>query len=133
MIDRLLMPLVHFVFNHPVRTLSIWGGGVLIICIWGIFQIKTSINIVDYFKKNNPPTRITENIMQEKFGGTMPIFLVFEGDIQEPEILKMMMKTETYMKTDPNITIAQSVADLIEQMNDAMGEGLAIPDEKEKN
>ncbi len=44
----------------------------------------------------------------------------------------MMMKTETYMKTDPNITIAQSVADLIEQMNDAMGEGLAIPDEKEK-
>lgn len=130
LIDRLLMPLVHFVFNHPVRTLSIWGG-VLIICIWGIFQIKTSINIVDYFKKNNP-TRITENIMQEKFGGTMPIFLVFEGDIQEPEILKMMMKTETYMKTDPNITIAQSVADLIEQMNDAMGEGLAIPDEKEK-
>ena len=33
-----------------------------------------------------------------------------------------------FMKEDPNIDVTQSVADLIEQMNDAMGEGKSIPD-----
>jgi len=44
----------------------------------------------------------------------------------------MMIKTEKFLKDDPNVSVAQSVADLIEQMNDAMGEGRRIPDDKAK-
>lgn len=36
------------------------------------------------------------------------------------------------MKKDPNVNVAQSVADLVEQMNDAMGEGKNIPDDRAK-
>jgi hypothetical protein len=44
----------------------------------------------------------------------------------------MMVRTEKYMKEDPNVSVSQSVADLVAQMNDAMGEGNRIPDEKAK-
>ncbi len=125
-----LLPLVHLLFKHPKRILVIWCI-LLLLSIGGIFLIKTSVNITKYFKKDNP-TRISEDVMQNKFGGSLPVFIEFDGDVQEPEVLKMMIKTENFMIEDPNIYSAQSVADLVEQMNDAMGEGEKIPDEKAK-
>jgi len=128
--DKILFPLSQFLFKHPKYTFSGWVM-LLLIFLVGISQIKTSVNMADYFKKDNP-TRIAEDIMQKKFGGSLPIFIVFRGDIQSPEVLQMMIKTEHFMKDDPNVSVAQSVADLIEQMNDAMGEGKRIPDDKAK-
>ncbi len=125
-----LKPLLRFIIKHPRYTAIIWSI-LILISIGGIFLIKTSVDITSYFKKDNP-TRVTENLMQEKLGGSLPVYVVFEGDIQSPEVLKMMIRTEKFMKEDPNISIAQSVADLVEQMNDAMGEGISIPDERAK-
>ena len=127
---KILLPLVKFLFKHPKYTLIGWGV-LLMLCIGGIALLKTSVNMADYFKKDNP-TRVAEDVMQKKFGGSLPVFVVFEGDMQSPEVLKMMISTEHFMKEDPNIEITQSVADLIEQMNDAMGEGKKIPDDKAK-
>jgi len=87
--------------------------------------------MADYFKKDNP-TRVAEDVMQKKFGGSLPIFVVFKGDLQSPGVLQMMIKTQDFLKEDPDVSVAQSVADLIEQMNDAMGEGKKIPDSKAK-
>lgn len=127
---KILLPLVKFLFKHPKYTLIGWGI-LLILFTSGIFLIKTSVNMADYFKKDNP-TRVSEDVLQKKFGGSLPVFVVFEGDMQSPDVLKMMISTEKFMKQDPNIEITQSVADLIEQMNDAMGEGKKIPDDKAK-
>jgi predicted RND superfamily exporter protein len=94
-------------------------------------MIERSVNMVDYFEDGNP-TRESEKLMQEKFGGSQPVFVVFEGDMQSPEVLKTMLKAEKYMKKNKDISFTQSVADLIEQMNDVMGEGKKIPDRKDK-
>lgn len=126
----LLQPIVNILLKHPKYVITTWGV-VLLISIGGIFLIRTSVNITEYFKENNP-TRVAENIMQKKFGGSLPVFVEFEGNIQEPEVLKMMIRTEEFMSMDPNISSAQSVADLVEQMNNAMGEGIRIPDDKAK-
>jgi hydrophobe/amphiphile efflux-3 (HAE3) family protein len=126
----ILKPLNKLIFRYPKGTVTIWGA-LLLISIAGIFFIKTSVNITSYFKEGNP-TRVTENLMQKKFGGSLPVYVVFEGDVQSPGVLKMMIKTEKFMKEDPNIDITQSVADLVEQMNDVMGEGNTIPDNKAK-
>jgi len=127
---RVLHPLTATLFRHPVRVLIIWLV-LIVLSIGGIFRIKTSVNITEYFKKDNP-TRISEDIMQQKFGGSLPVYIQFEGDIQDPAVLKLMMKTEDFMKEDPNISSAQSIADLVAQMNNAMGEGEKIPDERAK-
>jgi hypothetical protein len=127
---KILLPLSRGLFRHPKYTLGAWVI-LLLVFIIGIFQIETSVNMADYFKKDNP-TRVAEEMMQEKFGGSLPIFVVFKGDIQSPEVLQMMIKTEKFLKDDPNVSVAQSVADLIEQMNDAMGKGRRIPNDKAK-
>jgi hydrophobe/amphiphile efflux-3 (HAE3) family protein len=126
----ILQPLVNLLFKHPKYILTVWVI-LILISIGGIFLIKTSVNITEYFKKDNP-TRVSEDVMQKKFGGSLPVFVEFEGDVQEPEVLKMMIRTEDFMKEDPNISSAQSVADLIQQMNDVMGEGEKVPDDKAK-
>ncbi|MFA5817742.1 MAG: efflux RND transporter permease subunit [Bacteroidales bacterium] len=128
--DKALKPLVSLLFKHPKYTLAAWGA-LLALSIVGIFLVKTSVNMADYFKKDNP-TRVSEDIMQKKFGGSLPVFVVFKGDMQSPDVLKTMMKAENYMKQFPDITTTQSVADLIEEMNNVMGEGKKIPDEKAK-
>jgi predicted RND superfamily exporter protein/outer membrane lipoprotein-sorting protein len=126
----ILQPIVKLLLNHPSYIIAAWAI-VLVISVTGIFYIRTSVNITEYFKKDNP-TRVAEGVMQEKFGGSLPVFIEFQGDIQDPDVLKMMIRTQDFMKTDPNISSAQSVADLVEQMNDAMGEGKRIPDERAK-
>jgi hydrophobe/amphiphile efflux-3 (HAE3) family protein len=126
----ILQPFTNVLLKHPKNVLWVWGL-LMALSIAGIFKIRTSVNITEYFKKDNP-TRVAEDVMQKKFGGSLPVFVEFEGDMQEPEVLKMMVKLEDFMREDPNISSAQSVADLVEQMNEAMGEGKKIPNEKAK-
>jgi len=126
--DYFLIPLQVLLLKHPKYTLTVWSV-LIMISIGGIFLIKRSVDIKAYFKKGNP-TRIAEQIMEEKFGGTKPIFVLFKGDMQSPEVLETMIRMEAYMKESPDVTTAQSVADLIVEIYDALGEGRRIPDEK---
>jgi len=126
----ILRPFVKLLFKHPKYTLTTWAV-LILLSIGGAFLIKTSVNITSYFKKDNP-TRISEDIMQKKFGGSLPVYVLLKGDMQSSEVLKMMSKTQDYMEQDSNIKTTQSVADLVKQMNDAMGEGLRVPDERAK-
>lgn len=130
LVQFILQPLSDFLFKYPKTILVVWLA-VLLVSIGGIFLIRTSVNITEYFKKDNP-TRISENVLQQKFGGSLPVFVEFDGDMQDPEVLKMMVSVEDFMKEDKNITTTQSIADLVEQMNDAMGGGKKIPDERAK-
>ena len=125
-----LVPFSNLIIKHPKYIIAGWVI-LMAFSTWGIFNIKTSINMAEYFKKDNP-TRITEDIMQKEFGGSLPVFVVFKGDMQSPEVLKKMIAAEDYMKKSPDISTTQSVADLIEEMNDVMGEGKKVPDERTK-
>ena len=128
--DKVLRPLTVLLFKHPKYILLTWGL-LFLLSISGMLLITTSVNIEEYFKNDNP-TRISENILKRKFGGSQPVFVLFTGDLQSPGVLKMMIKTERHMEQSPDISTTLSVADLVEQMNDAMGEGKKVPDEKAK-
>jgi hypothetical protein len=108
------------------------GGGIIIIviCIFGITKIERRVDMLDYFKTGTP-IRVTEEMMEKKFGGSIPIQILVKGDIQDPMILKEMKKMGKYLESQGAYN-SQSVADLIEEMSDVMGEGKTIPDSKEK-
>lgn len=128
--DSVLAPLENLLFRHPRNILITWSI-LILVSIGGIFMIKRSVNIQEYFRKADP-TREAERIVTEKFGGSKPIFVLFKGDIQSPEVLRIMEKTEEHMKKSPDITYTQSVADLISEIMFVIGEGKEIPDEKAK-
>ena len=125
--NNIFMPMVNLLFKHPKYTFTAWII-IIAIAIGGIFLINISSNMQLYFKKNKS-SRITEDILQQDFGGSMPIYVLFKGDIQNPELLKLMKKMQHKMEENKYVTTTQSVADLIEEMNDAMGEGKKVPDE----
>lgn len=127
---NILLPLKEVLFKHPKFIIGIWSV-LIIISIVGVFFIQRSVDIQDYFKKGNP-TREAERIMIEKFGGTKPIFVLFKGDMQSPDVLKTMIETASYMKKSPEIVSSQSIADLIVQLNDAVSGNKKIPDERDK-
>ena len=124
------LPLHRLLFNHTKAVLASWII-ITIISIAGIFLVKRNVDIRNYFRKDNP-TRIAEDIMTSKFGGSKPVFVLFKGDIQSPELLNTMLKTEEYMKKSPGIVATQSVAGLISEINAALGGGRKIPEEKDK-
>ncbi len=128
--DRFLSPLNKLLFKHPKYVLTTWSI-LIIISIAGTFFIERSVDIQDYFKKGNP-TREAERIMVEKFGGTKPIFVLFKGDMQNPEVLNLMIETGAYMEKSPDIYNTQSIANLIGQLNTAVSGEKGIPDSQAK-
>lgn len=131
MIGKFLQPLSKRVTSKPKLFIALWFG-ITVISISGIFFITKKVDIISYFKKDTS-TRISQDILDKKLGGASPFYLVFEGDVQSPELLQEMKKAEDFLKNECDfVDYALSVADLVSQMNDAMGEGDKIPQSKEK-
>ncbi len=127
---KILQPLTTALFKNSKAIFIFWML-LLGISLFGMFSINRSVDIQEYFKKDNP-TRLAENIMVEKFGGTKPVFVLFKGDMQNPEVLKKMIQTSEFMKESPDINSAMSVAKLISEMNYAITGSREIPDSQEK-
>lgn len=118
------------VFNHQKILISGWIG-IIVLSALGISLIERRVDLVDYFKKDNVVQQ-SENLLKEKFNGSMPLYVQLKGDVQSPEGLMLMKRTQEFMESYDFIAYSQSVADLVEQMNDAMGEGKELPDSKSK-
>jgi len=127
---RFLIPLKNLLYLQPRNILITWGA-LIIVSTGGIFMIERSVDINDYFKNDNP-TRIAEELMTKKFGGSKPVFVHFKGDMHDPEVLKTMLRAEAYMKESPDIYSTQSIADLIAQMIGILEGTEEIPDERAK-
>ncbi|NPA35723.1 MAG: RND family transporter [Chlorobi bacterium] len=125
-----LVPLSKRVVNHPGRIVLVWSL-LFAVSIYGVFILKRSVSTTGYFKKDHPST-IAENIMSEKLGGSKPVFVVFNGDMQSPEVLKAMYDTEKFMVSTPFISGAQSLADVVANLYGAFNDGDArIPDSED--
>ncbi len=113
------------------KLIIILGIIFFVIGILGIPKIQRSVDMLEYFKKGTN-IRLTERMMEHKFGGSIPIQIIVKGDIQSPDVLKEMKKFEDFLDSQGDVKNPQSVADLIEEMNNVMGDGKVIPDSKEK-
>jgi predicted RND superfamily exporter protein len=126
----LLIPLYRLNTTHPKRVISVWVILVLIGVV-GIFMIQRSVSVSDYFKYDHPAS-IADRIMEEKFGGSKPVYVVFTGDMQSPELLKGMYDFENYLLESPYIGGASSIADVVVKLNKALGDEDKIPDDEGK-
>ncbi len=128
--------------NHLMERISQWilthRDAVLILgtligigFLLGIPMIKTRVDFLDYFKEKTS-IRITEKIMEQSFGGSVPIQILIKGDLQDPKVLRTIKDFHNFLNTLKGVHHPQSIVDLIEEMNDAMGEGKRVPETKEK-
>ena len=113
------------------KPIIVGGIIVIFISILGIPQIQRKVDMMDYFKPGSS-IRLTEELMESKFGGSIPIQILIKGDIQDPIVLKQMKGMEDFLKSQGDVHNPQSVVELIEEMSDVMDEGKVIPDSKDK-
>lgn len=121
--------LSRMIFHKPAILLLLWAL-ITLFSLKGMFQIERRVNLVDYFKKDNIVQK-GETFLEKSFNGSMPLYVSVKGDIQSPEVLRVMEDTQLFMDQFDYIPHSQSVADLIRQMNEVMGEE-GIPDDAYK-
>ncbi len=129
-ITRFMDKIGEWVLKNEKKIIAA-GIVIVIISVLGIPKIQRKVDMLDYFQHGSS-IRLTEKIMQNKFGGSIPIQILVKGDIQDPAVLTEMKKMEDFLESLDDVKNSQSVADLIEEMSDVMGEGKVIPDSKDK-
>lgn len=129
-LNKVLNNISFYILQHPKYSFLIWTV-VILLGITGIFRIERRVDMIDYFEKKSE-VRQSEKLLQDKFTGSLPVYVTIKGNVQSSDVLKMMKRIQDFMEQKEYIKQTQSVADLIEEMNDVMGEGKKIPDEEDK-
>jgi len=117
-------------FTKTYYVIVFWVA-LIVIMLFGSSLVERKVDLLDYFQEDHE-SRVSENVLREKFGGTIPLYINIEGNVQSPEVLKAMDEIEEFLSTKETVAHSQSVAGLIKEMNDMMGEGKLIPDEEDK-
>ncbi|MBE0432681.1 RND family transporter [candidate division WOR-3 bacterium] len=127
---RVISKITAATLKHPLLTLAL-SLVLIVIALLGVPRIERNVDILDYFKPGTEVRR-AENLMKEKFGGSTPVQILVKGDILEPEVLMAMKRFQEFLESHADISHAQSVADLVEEMSFVVGEGRAIPGSRAK-
>jgi predicted RND superfamily exporter protein len=97
------------------------------ISVIGMPLIRREVDILSYFKKDTQ-IRISEQMMQRRFGGSTTLQILVKGNIQDPKVLHKMKEMEELLRSRPELHNVYSVVELVEAMNDAMVDERAIPE-----
>lgn len=87
----------------------------------GIFKIEVDSNTENILPKDHP-FRQASDILNEHFGGTKNISIMFEGDIKDPKLLKRLDYYETELKKMPQVGQAASIATVIRIISKAIND-----------
>lgn len=114
------------------RVLILVGTVILLVAsAAGVFLIDRQVDIIDYFKAD-ASARQSERLMEQRFGGSTPLQIQVQGDITDPAVLETMDSCARFLATLPDVHQPRSIADLLMEMNDLLGEGKRIPDQSTK-
>ncbi|MDZ7373722.1 MAG: MMPL family transporter [candidate division KSB1 bacterium] len=124
-----LLRLAGSVQRHPGRW-ALAMGAVFALGLSGLPRIRREVNLSEYFRRNSE-VRVSERLMEERFGGSYPAQVLLEGPMEHPAILHWMRQLELRLEADPTLTNGQSVADLICEMNYVLNDRYVVPETEE--
>jgi uncharacterized protein len=104
---------------------------IVLLAITGIPRITTESNMIEFFPEDST-IRVADTVMREKFGGSTPVQMLMTGDLKDPFVLKEMLRMQQFMESLPDVNNAQSLADLICEMNYVMNGHYTIPETRDR-
>ena len=121
--DRWLNRFSRWVSYHPRRIVTITAiTGVL--GMIGIFFLEVDTNIEGYFLGKSEVRRSTD-LINEKFGGSQFISVLFSGNVLLPEVISRMEYYEKEIAKDPAVGTVSSPVTLLKELS----KGFYTPDE----
>ncbi len=104
-----------------------------VIVVLSVVAIPKIVKDVDWslcLQKGSKPHR-AEMLLREKFGGSLPVQVLVNGDIKDPATLKSMRFIERYLNTVPLVSESQSIASVISEMNYVMNDRYTVPETRD--
>jgi len=114
-LERLLVKMGNWVTRHPKKII---GSAIVAtaIGVLGVFFLKVDTNVESYFSAKSEVGRSTK-LINEKFGGSQFISLLFSGDVLSPEVLKRMELYEKEIIKDPAVGLVSSPVSLVKELS----------------
>jgi predicted RND superfamily exporter protein len=107
------------------------SGVVVVVSVFGLPRLTREVDMIGYFPTKSP-IHIAETLMEDKFGGSLPIQLSVHGDMHDPLVLKEAWAFQKFLETIPAVNHPQSIASLLAEMNHVMNGRYCIPDTREE-
>ncbi len=104
--------------QKPLRVVVVFSI-VIAIATAGILRLQVNINI-DELMPQKHKLRQSTAILNEKFGGTKTISVLFEGDVMSPELMHEMEYFEDELEKIPGIGSVTSLATVTKTISRAM-------------
>jgi predicted RND superfamily exporter protein len=119
-IDKLLVKAAHISVNKPTIVIIIFSV-IFAISVLGIFRLNVSINNEKMMSKSHDIRKSTK-IINEHFGGTKYISVLFEGDIKDPAVIGEMDELEQLLKSKKQTGSVNSLSSIIKIMSKALND-----------
>ncbi len=95
------------------------------LCVMGIRQIVVDSSWIQVFHPQSP-VRIADEVLRERFQGTLPIYVAIEGHepevLKDPHLLRQLDQMQAEGEKDPVVGGSLSLAEFIKRMNRVMNE-----------
>ena len=134
---RTLSSLGRGVARRPLLVWSIAVGSMLV-CLLGLQRLSVDSSWIDVFHQQSP-IRIGDEVLREKFQGTLPVYVAIEGHepdlLKDPVLLRKLDRLQAEVEQDPIVGGSLSIAEFIKRMNRVMNEDRkemeVIPDSRD--
>jgi predicted RND superfamily exporter protein len=87
-VDKVMGLFTHWVTRYNKRVIIVFAI-VSVVSVGGLFQLKVDTNVEEYFIGKSDIKKGIE-LVNNKFGGSQYVSILFKGDILSPEALKRM-------------------------------------------
>jgi hydrophobe/amphiphile efflux-3 (HAE3) family protein len=118
--DRVLAYFGKAVARHPGRIVIV-SVLVAMLSAGGIFLLKVDTNLENFFPRKHP-VRVSAEVINQTFGGAQNISILVEGDILDPEVMKMIDRYESGLGSNPAVGNVMSIAGVIHEISKALND-----------
>ena len=101
--------------NKPKQIL-IFGLFTIFIISFGLWKVTIEVNVIKFFKENNPIRKSTEFI-DNQLNGSMNLLFQSTGDMKDPNVLKDILKIQDKAESFKQSNTSISIANVIESMH----------------
>jgi predicted RND superfamily exporter protein len=121
---RISRATARFIERHPkllsLVVLALFTAGVV-----ALPYVRREVNLVEFFSEKST-MRSSERVIEEHFGGSVPMQVYIQGDIRHPSVLKRMERIEKLMRSEV-ARGAQSIGGLLRELGFNLYDERRIP------
>ncbi len=118
--NSLLFRLGSVVAGQPEKIL-LATAVLFVIAIAGIFRVEVDSNQENFFPEDHP-VRAGATRINDHFGGSQNLSILFTGDIKDPAVLKRMDRYERTLEGIPGVGSTISIAGIVRRMSRALND-----------